>query len=587
MLAVSIQNALAAQTPVPVVPAFDAGKALPASLFNDLFGAQLSAIDQAANPPIPTNPKESVREKDASAQGRNISQLASLPFDFPPIPLPVPAPAPAPPPAAEPASGAPAADSVQAPANLLPLAVAAAGPTHPAAASLSVSIPALTAAIQSPAAIADPSAVSSQDPQQPQPTTESASSRVISSSLSFQAQIQPLELDSPLRSADARIAAQTPDAWPIKSGPATPSPATASSVPDAAAPQRPSAAIPEPQPPSVANFKSLQGARPDLKFFEVQAGSNAQGPASPYERVSHSPVGEGLSKLVSTLPSGAAVSTSLSTKAIAATVPQPAFHDALQTQVANAAQSVTNGLAISKPPAKDSSTGSQSNQSNSSSDRSSNSTAGRTEASAFTQSLDTAGANAVNSHPQDTNSAVTAADLRVPIDPRLVNADSKPGSTSVPSPADAPTLPATQPADQPVVSGARLAEAANQTEIRIEMQAGPLGAVELRAHISGDQIGAVIAVEHHDAQLMLANDLPALHSALADKNLHVNTLNVSQGMATSTGTGHDGGSYQRAFAPFQPKFPGDDQAESVAVPSETPVESVDVRPGGIRLSVLA
>jgi flagellar hook-length control protein FliK len=85
------------------------------------------------------------------------------------------------------------------------------------------------------------------------------------------------------------------------------------------------------------------------------------------------------------------------------------------------------------------------------------------------------------------------------------------------------------------------------------MQGGSLGGVELRAHMSGNEIGASIAVEHHDVQAMLANDLPALHNALIEKSLRVDYLSVSQGMPGSMngGAGSDAG--QRNFYQPHPK----------------------------------
>jgi len=126
-----------------------------------------------------------------------------------------------------------------------------------------------------------------------------------------------------------------------------------------------------------------------------------------------------------------------------------------------------------------------------------------------------------------------------------------------------------------------------QTEIRIEMQAGSLGVVELRAHVSGDQVGASIAVEHHDAQLLLTNDLPALHTALTEKNLRVNTLSVSQGMAASTGGGQNGGSGQKGFSPSHPKAAYAPPEDSSTPAEQARVESLDAGQTGIRLSVLA
>jgi len=76
-----------------------------------------------------------------------------------------------------------------------------------------------------------------------------------------------------------------------------------------------------------------------------------------------------------------------------------------------------------------------------------------------------------------------------------------------------------------------------QTEMRIEMQSDSLGGVELRARMAGDQVGAAIVVERHDIHSALSNELPALHSALAEKNLRVQTLSISQGTQTLLGSG--------------------------------------------------
>jgi flagellar hook-length control protein FliK len=122
------------------------------------------------------------------------------------------------------------------------------------------------------------------------------------------------------------------------------------------------------------------------------------------------------------------------------------------------------------------------------------------------------------------------------------------------------------------VSAAHIVNQSGQTEIRIELQADSLGGVELRAHIAGDQIGASIAVEHHDAQVALAMDLPALHSALAEKNLRLETLTVSQGHFSSLNSdpGQDPG--HKGFAHSPAKFAYAEQPEQTPAFSETPAE---------------
>jgi flagellar hook-length control protein FliK len=140
-----------------------------------------------------------------------------------------------------------------------------------------------------------------------------------------------------------------------------------------------------------------------------------------------------------------------------------------------------------------------------------------------------------------------------------------------------------------VVNSAHLTVQPEQTEIRIQMQADSLGGVELRAHITGDQIGASISVEHHDAQLALTSDLPALHNALAEKNLHLETLTVSQGSFSSLsgGPGHDGG--QKGFAQAQnpSKFAYLEQPETHQAYVETPAEWTSASTSGAGLSVVA
>ena len=126
-----------------------------------------------------------------------------------------------------------------------------------------------------------------------------------------------------------------------------------------------------------------------------------------------------------------------------------------------------------------------------------------------------------------------------------------------------------------------------QAEIHIEMQAGPLGAVDLRAHVSGDQVGASIAVEHHDAQLMISNELPTLHVALAEKNLRVNSLSVSQGMGTSTGGGLGSGPGQKESTPFHPRQIYVADKEITAPAPGAQAGSFETPLPGMRLSIRA
>lgn len=99
----------------------------------------------------------------------------------------------------------------------------------------------------------------------------------------------------------------------------------------------------------------------------------------------------------------------------------------------------------------------------------------------------------------------------------------------------------------PTVNASQLSDAAGKSEMRVALQTDKLGAVELHAHVVGDQVGASIAVEKRDAHAVLAVELPALHQALTEKNLSVQQISLTQGALHSTAgnSGNSGGSSQQ------------------------------------------
>jgi hypothetical protein len=89
------------------------------------------------------------------------------------------------------------------------------------------------------------------------------------------------------------------------------------------------------------------------------------------------------------------------------------------------------------------------------------------------------------------------------------------------------------------LNDAKLAERAGSAEMRVAFETEKLGVVELRARISGDQVGAAIVVERHDAHAILAAELPGLRQTLEDRQLRVEHMTLQQG---SIGGGHGQGS---------------------------------------------
>jgi hypothetical protein len=102
-----------------------------------------------------------------------------------------------------------------------------------------------------------------------------------------------------------------------------------------------------------------------------------------------------------------------------------------------------------------------------------------------------------------------------------------------------------------VTQAAHLMAKAGQSEMNIAMQAELLGAVQVRAHMSGDQVGAAITVERHEAHAFLNNDLPALHQALSERQIRLEKISVDQGSPLASGTATDGSGQQQSQNGFQ------------------------------------
>jgi hypothetical protein len=114
-----------------------------------------------------------------------------------------------------------------------------------------------------------------------------------------------------------------------------------------------------------------------------------------------------------------------------------------------------------------------------------------------------------------------------------------------------------------LVQAAHLGGSLRESEMNISMQAESLGAVELRARVSGDVVGAAIGVERHDAHVMISNNLSSLHDALQERQLRLGNVTVFQSPVHSGATAGDGGApQQRGTAPRQSATVGSTGAQS-------------------------
>lgn len=164
------------------------------------------------------------------------------------------------------------------------------------------------------------------------------------------------------------------------------------------------------------------------------------------------------------------------------------------------------------------------------------------DASAFSQALATANGAKPEAAPAAANQASVIPVASVPPNDRPAAS----AAASSPSAPANPPQPAFHPLDAAanrIVSDAQLSQNSGHSEMRIVMQTEKLGAVELRARVAGNEIGAAITVEKRDAHAALAVELPALQQALSEKQLRVDQIALLHGSLHST-TGDAGAQSQ-------------------------------------------
>jgi flagellar hook-length control protein FliK len=341
------------------------------------------------------------------------------------------------------------------------------------------------------------------------------------------------------------------------------------------------------------DLKSGQAIRTDLKLLSLQDQPGAAAAAA--SKTSVTPLAQLPSNHDALLNSLASTNTSpglaetlehSAAKSAVASATTLKFHENMKTQPESQAPSVPVAAGSAKAQSQESSNGSSTGDSNAAPDHGSNAASGRPDEKGFVQTFDAAATNSSSGHAATPDPASVAAAM--PAQAQPPNSNALLSQASAAGTHQTEILPASSEGTA-VVNSAHMLAQSGQTEIRIEMQADSLGGVELRAHIAGDQIGASIAVEHHDAQVALTTDLPALHNALAEKNLRLETLTVTQGSFSSLGggLGHDAG--QRGFSHPQShaKFAFVETPEAPQLYRETTVEWTGTISSGSGLSVVA
>jgi hypothetical protein len=230
------------------------------------------------------------------------------------------------------------------------------------------------------------------------------------------------------------------------------------------------------------------------------------------------------------LPQQAAVKAASSSAQLAAALPAEFAPQVSNAKNVPSAQAALPAVVPSANAPSSNRSGSQDGSSNTGTQKLSDSSAtpgsaASRDSAAFSQALAAANDPKPQAAPSAGNQPPVTPAITFPLNERSAS----------PAAATLPAAPANPPetaphlldgATNPTVSDAQLSQNSNHSEMRIAMQTDKLGAVELHARVSGDEIGAAITVEKRDAHAALAVELPALQQDLADKHFRVDQITL-------------------------------------------------------------
>ncbi len=124
---------------------------------------------------------------------------------------------------------------------------------------------------------------------------------------------------------------------------------------------------------------------------------------------------------------------------------------------------------------------------------------------------------------------------------------------------------------------AKLVERAGQTELRVAIQAGEFGNVDIRTSMARSQFTAEISVERGELGRALSAELPALHNRLAEQRVPMANIVLQDHSASGNGSSDlRQGTRQQQSAPTNQFFSADDRESSAPV---IPVATGEARTG--------
>lgn len=78
-----------------------------------------------------------------------------------------------------------------------------------------------------------------------------------------------------------------------------------------------------------------------------------------------------------------------------------------------------------------------------------------------------------------------------------------------------------------------------QSEMRLGLNSGNFGAIELHTHVNQDQVGASIATSHAELRAAMMAEMPSLEHAIAQHQLKLDSFNLDSRTSAQNGGSGD------------------------------------------------
>ncbi len=118
-------------------------------------------------------------------------------------------------------------------------------------------------------------------------------------------------------------------------------------------------------------------------------------------------------------------------------------------------------------------------------------------------------------------------------------AEAKDAKPQAPSAAPSPSPAENTAAAPALIQSARVLERMGQSEMRLGLNSGNFGSIELHTHVNQDQVGASIATSHAELRAAMMAEMPSLEHAIAQHQLKLDSFNLDSRTSAQNGGSGD------------------------------------------------